>query len=67
MELIGKLESNNTSKIGMLPSVSKYVSIKCSYQCINIINNKDSLNVLKGRKIITIQTLTTFLKRSKKQ
>ena len=27
MELFGKLSSNNTPKIGMLPSQSKYVSI----------------------------------------
>ena len=48
MELIGKLASNNTSKIGMLPSASKYVSIKLSDQCIQNINNKDKLNGLKG-------------------
>ena len=28
MELMGKLASNNTTNIGMLPSASKYVSIK---------------------------------------
>ena len=27
-EIIGKFASNNTSKIGMLPSASKYVSMK---------------------------------------
>ena len=48
MELIGKLASNNTSNIGMLPSASKDISVKLSYQCINIINNKERLNGLKG-------------------
>ena len=33
MELIGKLASNDTSKIGILPSASKYVSINVSDQC----------------------------------
>ena len=40
MELIGKLASNETSKIGMLPSDSKDVSIKFTDQRIHIINNK---------------------------
>ena len=40
MELMGKLESNNTTNIGMLPSASKYVSINFSDQCLNILNNK---------------------------
>ena len=40
MEHIGKISSKNTSNIGVLPSVSKYVSIKFSYQCIHIHNNK---------------------------
>ena len=48
MELIGKLESNVTSNIGILPSASKYASIKFLDQCIHIINNKDRLNGLKG-------------------
>ena len=48
MELIGKLSSNDTSEIGILPSASKDVSIKFSDQCIHIINNKESLNGLKG-------------------
>ena len=48
IELIGKLSSNSTSKIVMLPSVPKYVSIKCLDQCIHILNNKYRLNVLKG-------------------
>ena len=41
MELIGKLSSNDTSKIGMLHSASKYVSIKFSDQCLHILNNKE--------------------------
>ena len=48
MELIGKLESNDTKTIGMLPSASKYVSIKISDQCLHIINHKERLNGLKG-------------------
>ena len=40
MELIGKLGSNDTKKIGMLPSASKDVSIQFSDQCLQIINNK---------------------------
>ena len=40
MELIGKLLIKDISNIGMLPSASKYVSIKFSYQCIHILNNK---------------------------
>ena len=48
MELIGKLASNHTPKIGMLPSASKYISIKFSDQCIHILNIKEILNVLKG-------------------
>ena len=48
MELIDKLSSNNTSKIGILPSASKYVSNKVSDQCIYILNHKERLNRLKG-------------------
>ena len=40
MELIGILGSNNTSKIEMLPSASKDVSIKFSDKCIHILNNR---------------------------
>ena len=47
MEISGKLASKDTSKIIMLPSASKYVFIKFSKQCLNIINNKNSLNRLK--------------------
>ena len=48
MELIGKLASNDTSKIGMITSASKDVSIKFADQCIHILNNKEILNGLKG-------------------
>ena len=48
MELIGKLASNDTSKIGILPSVSKNIFITFADQCIHIINNKEILNGLKG-------------------
>ena len=50
MELIGKLASNDTSNIVMLPSASKYASIEFADQCIHIINNKEILNVLKVSK-----------------
>ena len=36
MEIIGKLAINNTSKIGMIPSASKDISIKISDKCIHI-------------------------------
>ena len=52
MELIGKLWSNDTSKIGILPSASKDVSVIFSDQCIHILNNKEILNGLKGSKKI---------------
>ena len=48
MEPIGKLESNNTANIGMLPIASKDVSINFFDQCIHIINNKEISNVIKG-------------------
>ena len=48
MELIGKLVINDTSRIGILPSASKDVSIKFVDKCIHIINNKDMLTGLKG-------------------
>ena len=48
MEPIGQLKSNNTSKIGMLPSASKYFSIKVLDKSLHIINNKYMLNGLKG-------------------
>ena len=48
LEIIGKLGSNDTTNIGMLPSASKYVSIKFSDQCIQIINNKEIFNGIRG-------------------
>ena len=48
MRLIGKLESKDTTDIGILPSASKDVSIKFVYQCLHILNNKDILNGLNG-------------------
>ena len=44
MELIGKLGSNNITKIGILPSASKEVSIKFADQCLHIINNKERMD-----------------------
>ena len=55
MELIGKLASKDTSKIGILSSASKYVSIKFADQCIHILNNNDRLNELKGSKKMQIR------------
>ena len=48
MELMGKLDSNDTTNIGMLPSASKDVSVKFEYQYLQIINNKEIVNGLKG-------------------
>ena len=45
---MGKLASNNTTNIGMLPSASKYVSMNFADQCLHILNNKEKLNGLKG-------------------
>ena len=47
MEFIGKLEINHTSRIRMITSASKYVSIEFSKQCIHILNNRDRLHCLK--------------------
>ena len=47
MELIGELASNGTSSIGMIPSASKYVSIKFAEQYLHILNNKYRFNLLK--------------------
>ena len=47
-EIIGKLVSNITSNIKILPSALKYVSIECADQCIQIVINKETLNVIKG-------------------
>ena len=46
-EIIAKLETNDTTIIGMLPSVSKYVLIKFVDQCLHIINIIEGLNGLK--------------------
>ena len=48
MELVGKLASKDTSKIGMLPSDPKDVSIKFADQCVNFLNDKDKLNGIKS-------------------
>ena len=48
MELIGKLASNDTSMIGIIPSSSKDVSIKFEDQCIQNIKNKEKLNGIEG-------------------
>ena len=67
MELICKLASNNnTSEIGRLPGASKDVSIKFSYHYINILNNKETSNGLKGstkfqKKRITIQISISYI------
>ena len=52
MELMGKLAGKDTKNIGMLPSASKYVSIKFVDKCLHILNNKEILNGLKGIKKI---------------
>ena len=48
MELIDKFASNNISKIVILPSASKDVSIESADQYIRILNNNKRLNGLKG-------------------
>ena len=40
MEILGKLGTNDTTKIGMLPNASKDVSINFPDQYLQIINNK---------------------------
>ena len=40
MEFIGKLASNDTSKVGILHSDSKYIYIKLLNRYLHIINNK---------------------------
>ena len=47
MKLIDKLESNDTTKVGMIPSASKDISTKFAYQCLHILNNEEVLNGLK--------------------
>ena len=48
MELLGKLASNDTSNIIIIPSASKYVSIKFAEQFLHILNIKGGLNGLKS-------------------
>ena len=48
MEVLGKLVGNYTSKIEIIPSASRYVSIKFKEQFLHVINNSDWLNGLKG-------------------
>ena len=55
MKLMGKLASNDTTNIGILPSASRYVSIKFANQCLHILNNKEVLNGLKGSSKCKIQ------------
>ena len=48
MRLIGKLVSNDTTNIGILPGASKDASIKFSNKCLHILNNKEIFHGLKG-------------------
>ena len=48
MEILGKLESNDTSIIGKIPSASRYVYIKIPEQFLHMITYNEQLNVLKG-------------------
>ena len=48
MELLGELATNDASKIGMLPSVSKNISINFPEQYFQIIIDNYRLNGLKG-------------------
>ena len=54
MGLISKLASKDTSKIVIIPSDSKDVSIKSEEQFLNILNNKYRLNGIKGSTKIKI-------------
>ena len=70
MELMGKLEINDTTHIGIILSASKYVSIKFSNQCLHILNNKEILNGLKGspkmqKNTVTIKISITYIQCSK--
>ena len=60
MELIGKLGSNDTTSIGMIPNASKDVSKTFVDQCLHILNNKESLNGLK--RITKIQNRSSLFK-----
>ena len=48
MELIDKFSSRYIPKIVMIPGASKNVSIKFAAKCMQILNNKERLNELKG-------------------
>ena len=48
MELIGELESNKSSKIEIISSASKGVSIRFADQCMHTLNNEERFNGLKG-------------------
>ena len=50
MELIGKVTSKDNTKIVMLPSALRHVSINFADQCLHILNNKEILNGIKGNK-----------------
>ena len=70
MDLLGKLEINYTSNIGILPSSSKDISVKIPEKCLHILTNNDHLNGLKSstkmqEKRITIYISIIFLKFSK--
>ena len=55
MKLIGTLGSNDTTNIGMISSVSKATFNKISHYCIHILNDKESLNLLKGGRIMQMR------------
>ena len=64
MGIIGELGSNNTTKIGMIPSALKYDSIKYAYQCLHILNDKEILNGLKcSTKLKNIESLFKYKSR----
>ena len=64
MELIGKLASNDTSNIGIIPSASKYISIQFSDQYIKNLSNKEIWNGYKGStKIQKIESLFKYQSR----
>ena len=44
MEIIDKLGINDATKIGMLTSTSKDISVKFSDQYLHILNNKEIFN-----------------------
>ena len=61
MELLGKLASNDKSKIIMTPTAPKDISIKILEQGLQIITNNDQLNVIKGiTKIQNRESIFTY-------